>query len=310
MIKKNKSKHSNEIGKKSVLRQIWQNKMAYLLLSPLIIGLLITCYYPPISGLYHSFFDWNVTGSATFIGLDNFKELFSDPVFLNSVPTLLKLMLPRLLISVVVPLIMAELIFSVKNKKWQYNYRVMVLLPMVAPGMVYTLLWQKIYDPQLGLLTTILRGLGLIGQDQIVNWLGDVNLVIPSLIFMGFPWIGGTSVLIYMSGLMDISGEVIEATVLDGCSTLQRIIHIDLPLLMGQVKYFLVFGLIGAIQDYNSQLILTEGGPGYTTYVPGYYMYIKAFTANRMGYASAVGFVMFIVIFLLTIFIMRYKKKD
>ena len=139
MIKKNKSKHSNEIGKKSVLRQIWQNKMAYLLLSPLI--------------------DWNVTGSATFIGLDNFKELFSDPVFLNSVPTLLKLMLPRLLISVVVPLIMAELIFSVKNKKWQYNYRVMVLLPMVAPGMVYTLLWQKIYDPQLGLLTTILRGL-------------------------------------------------------------------------------------------------------------------------------------------------------
>lgn len=183
MIKKNKSKHSNEIGKKSVLRQIWQNKMAYLLLSPLIIGLLITCYYPPISGLYHSFFDWNVTGSATFIGLDNFKELFSDPVFLNSVPTLLKLMLPRLLISVVVPLIMAELIFSVKNKKWQYNYRVMVLLPMVAPGMVYTLLWQKIYDPQLGLLTTILRGLGLIGQDQIVNWLGDVNLVIPSLIF-------------------------------------------------------------------------------------------------------------------------------
>ena len=81
MIKKNKSKHSNEIGKKSVLRQIWQNKMAYLLLSPLIIGLLITCYYPPISGLYHSFFDWNVTGSATFIELDNFKELFSDPVF-------------------------------------------------------------------------------------------------------------------------------------------------------------------------------------------------------------------------------------
>ena len=112
MIKKNKSKHSNEIGKKSVLRQIWQNKMAYLLLSPLIIGLLITCYYPPISGLYHSFFDWNVTGSATFIGLDNFKELFSDPVFLNSVPTLLKLMLPRLLISVVVPLIMAELILA------------------------------------------------------------------------------------------------------------------------------------------------------------------------------------------------------
>ena len=296
--------------KKSLLARIWQARIAYLLLAPLLIGLIVTAYYPPISGLYHSLFDWNANGREVFIGLDNFKELFQDPVFLNSIPTLFKLMIPRLLISVIVPLIAAELIFGVRSKRWQYNYRVMVLLPMVAPGLVYTLLWQKIYDPQSGLLSTILRGLGLIGQDQIVNWLGDPKLVIPALIFMGFPWIGGTAVLIYMSGLMNISGEVIEASILDGCTPMQRIRHIDLPLLIGQIKYFLVFGLIGGIQDYNSQLVLTQGGPGYTTYVPGYYMYIKAFGASRMGYASAVGVVMFVVIFGLTILIMRYKKSE
>ena len=296
--------------KKSLLARIWQARIAYLLLAPLLIGLIVTAYYPPISGLYHSLFDWNANGREVFIGLDNFKELFQDPVFLNSIPTLFKLMIPRLLISVIVPLIAAELIFGVRSKRWQYNYRVMVLLPMVAPGLVYTLLWQKIYDPQSGLLSTILRGLGLIGQDQIVNWLGDPKLVIPALIFMGFPWIGGTAVLIYLSGLMNISGEVIEASILDGCTPMQRIRHIDLPLLIGQIKYFLVFGLIGGIQDYNSQLVLTQGGPGYTTYVPGYYMYIKAFGASRMGYASAVGVVMFVVIFGLTILIMRYKKKE
>ena len=296
--------------KKSLLARIWQARIAYLLLAPLLIGLIVTAYYPPISGLYHSLFDWNANGREVFIGLDNFKELFQDPVFLNSIPTLFKLMIPRLLISVIVPLIAAELIFGVRSKRWQYNYRVMVLLPMVAPGLVYTLLWQKIYDPQSGLLSTILRGLGLIGQDQIVNWLGDPKLVIPALIFMGFPWIGGTAVPIYMSGLMNISGEVIEASILDGCTPMQRIRHIDLPLLIGQIKYFLVFGLIGGIQDYNSQLVLTQGGPGYTTYVPGYYMYIKAFGASRMGYASAVGVVMFVVIFGLTILIMRYKKKE
>ena len=296
--------------KKSLLARIWQARIAYLLLAPLLIGLIVTAYFPPISGLYHSLFDWNANGREVFIGLDNFKELFQDPVFLNSIPTLFKLMIPRLLISVIVPLIAAELIFGVRSKRWQYNYRVMVLLPMVAPGLVYTLLWQKIYDPQSGLLSTILRGLGLIGQDQIVNWLGDPKLVIPALIFMGFPWIGGTAVLIYMSGLMNISGEVIEASILDGCTPMQRIRHIDLPLLIGQIKYFLVFGLIGGIQDYNSQLVLTQGGPGYTTYVPGYYMYIKAFGASRMGYASAVGVVMFVVIFGLTILIMRYKKKE
>jgi len=180
----------------------------------------------------------------------------------------------------------------------------------VAPGLIYTLLWEKIYDPQLGLLSGVLRLLGIIGPDQVVNWLGDPDLVIPALIFKGFPWIGGTAVLIYMAGLMNISTDVIDATVLDGCSTLKRIWYIDLPQLKGQIKYFVVFGLIGVIQDYNNQLLITEGGPGYTTYVPGYYMYVKAFTAGRMGYASAVGFVMFIVIFILTLLIMRPKKSD
>ena len=294
----------------SLLQRMWKARTAYLLLLPLLIGLLIFSYYPPLSGLYHSFFDWDVTDKEVFIGLENFRELFSDPVFLNSIPTLLKIGIPCLIISVVVPLIMAELIYAVSNSKLKYVYRVLVLLPMVAPGLIYTLLWEKIYDPQLGLLTSILRAVGLIGPDQIINWLGDAELVIPSLIFKGFPWIGGTAVLIYMAGLMNISTDVIEATVLDGCSVWKRIWYIDLPQLKGQIKYFLVFGLIGVIQDYNNQLLITEGGPGYTTYVPGYYMYVKAFTAGRMGYASAVGFVMFIVIFLLTLLIMRPRKND
>lgn len=294
----------------SLGKRIWKARTAYLLLAPLLIGLLIFSYYPPVSGLYHSFFNWNVTGDAIFVGFDNFKELFSDPVFLNSIPTFLKIGIPCLIISVVVPLIMAELIYAVRNSKLRYIYRVLILLPMVAPGLIYTLLWEKIYDPQLGLLSGVLRLLGIIGPDQVVNWLGDPDLVIPALIFKGFPWIGGTAVLIYMAGLMNISTDVIDATVLDGCSTLKRIWYIDLPQLKGQIKYFVVFGLIGVIQDYNNQLLITEGGPGYTTYVPGYYMYVKAFTAGRMGYASAVGFVMFIVIFILTLLIMRPKKSD
>lgn len=87
--------------KKSLLARIWQARIAYLLLAPLLIGLIVTAYYPPISGLYHSLFDWNANGREVFIGLDNFKELFQDPVFLNSIPTLFKLMIPRLLISVI-----------------------------------------------------------------------------------------------------------------------------------------------------------------------------------------------------------------
>lgn len=294
---------------KSLLRRIWDARVAYLLLSPLLIGLLITAYYPPISGMYHAFFDWSVTGTARFVGLQNFQKLFSDKVFLQSIPTLFYIGVPRLLISIIVPLAMAEMIFAVTSKKAQYRYRVLILLPMVAPGMVSTLIWKKIYDPMSGLLTSVLRSLGVVGHNQVINWLGSSSLVIPSLVFMGFPWIGGTAVLIYMAGLMNISQEVIEASVLDGCSTFKRIVTVDIPLIMGQVRYFLVFGLIGVIQDYNSQLILTQGGPGYTTYVPGYYMYVKAFGSNQMGYASAVGFVMFLFIFALTLMILRSSSK-
>ena len=182
---------NSKLKKDSLLHRIWKGRLAYLLLAPLIIGLLITSYYPPISGLYRSFFDWDVISEPVFVGLDNFVELFSDEVFLNSIPTMLQIAIPRLLISIFVPLVIAELIFGVKSKKMQYAYRVMVLLPIVAPGLVYTLLWQKIYDPQFGLLTSILQGMNIVPDGTVINWLGSNDLVIFSLIFKGFPWLGG-----------------------------------------------------------------------------------------------------------------------
>ncbi len=296
--------------KKSLGSRIWGARQAYLFLMPLLAGLLIFNYFPFFSGLYHSLFDWDAVGKATFIGLDNFKELFSDPDFLSTIPTLFKIAIPKLIISIFVPLIAAEMIFAIRSDKAQRAYRVIVLLPMVAPGVVMMLLWKYIYDPNAGVLTAVLRALGIMGQDQVINWLGDPNWVIFSIVFMYFPWIGGTSVLIYMSGLMNISTEIIESTRLDGANTFQRIWRVDMPLLMGQIRYFLIFGIIGNLQDYNVQLVLTGGGPGYTTMVPGYYMYRKAFLANRMGYASAVGVVLFAVIMLLTFLFYRYLNSD
>lgn len=296
--------------KKSLPSRVWGARQAYLFLLPLLAGLLIFNYYPFFSGLYHSLFDWDAVGTVTFIGLDNFKELFSDPDFLSTIPTLFKIAIPKILISIFVPLIAAEMIFAVRSDKAQRAYRVIVLLPMVAPGVVMMLLWKYIYDPNAGVLTAVLRTLGILGEEQVINWLGDPNWVIFSIVFMYFPWIGGTSVLIYMSGLINISTEIIESTRLDGANTFQRIWHVDIPLLMGQIRYFLIFGIIGNLQDYNVQLVLTGGGPGYTTMVPGYYMYRKAFLANRMGYASAVGVVLFAVIMLLTFLFYRYLNSD
>jgi ABC-type sugar transport system permease subunit len=113
-----------------------------------------------------------------------------------------------------------------------------------------------------------------------------------------------------MSGLMNISNEIIESSRLDGANIIQRIIRIDIPMLLGQIKYFFVFGIIGGLQDYGVQIILTQGGPGYSTYVPGYYMYMQAFHNGRMGYASSIGTILFFVILSLTIFNYRFFKSD
>lgn len=282
----------------------------YLFVLPMFIPLLMFSYYPPLNGLYRSFFDWDPMGNATFIGFANYQELFQDKVFLDSIPTMFSIMLPKLVIGVLVPLIAAEMIYSLKSLKAKFIYRVLVLLPMVAPGVVNTMLWKFIYDPASGLAVEICRLFGIVEPDAAINFLGDPNLVIGSVIFMGFPWIGGTSVLIYMSGLMSISTEVIEASLLDGCSTFKRILKIDLPQLVGQVRYFLIFGIIGGLQDYGTQMILTKGGPGYSTYVPGYYMYMSAFTSQRMGYACTIGATMFVFIFIVTLLTYRFANAE
>lgn len=304
-------KYSPLAPKHGLLTRIWRGRTGYLFVLPLMLGLSIFSYYPAFSGIYHSFFDWDSTGDAVFVGFDNFIELWQDPVFLDSFGTMVIIQIPKLLIGMFCPLIMAELIFNLRSSKAQRLYRTLILLPMVTPAIVGTLIWEYMYDPNNGLLTALFRAFGWLGENGVIDWLGDPNWVIFSVIFMGFPWIGGTSVLIYMSGLMDIPNEVLESARVDGCSTIRRVFAIDLPAILGQVRYFLITGIIGALQDYSLQLLLTEGGPGYETMVPGYYMYIEAFTANRMGYACAIGTSLFIIVFVLTLLTRKFvNNKD
>ena len=288
-------------NKKTLWRRIVKNKWAYAFILPLMIGAVGFCYYPAISGIVTSLFKWNGTGTKELIGFSNYVELFRDDIFVNSIGTMFVLLVPRLLIGIFMPLIMAELIFNTKSKKMQSFYRIAVLLPMVAPGVVGMLIWQNIFEPTTGLYAKLLVFLGICEEGATIDFLNDPNWVISTIIILGFPWVNGTNILIYISGMMSISGEVIEASELDGCGIWRRIFTIDFPLLLGQIRYFAVFGFIGLMQDYGLQMILTNGGPGYTTYVPGWYMYKLAFTSGRYGYACSIGTILFIAIFAVTL---------
>ena len=143
-------------------------------------------------------------------------------------------------------------------------------------------------------------------------WLGNQDLVIPAILFWGFPWVGTVGVLIYLSGLQNISQDVYEAARLDGVSPLGMIFKIELPLIMTQVRINLIFMTIGTLATYEIFLILlgSDGGPGGKGMVPGLYMFSAAFSEARFGYACALGMVLFIIILLLTIVYQKYVKVD
>lgn len=288
---------------KNFAHRVWKCKIAYLFLAPLIVGMIVFCYYPPILAVIRSFTDWHIGMNENWnLTFANYTKLFKDQIFLDSIGTMFLLNIPTLIISVVVPLVFAEMLYWVKWQKLSAVYRVLVLLPIITPGVINTYLWTFIYQSN-GLLNDIL---GAIGFNFDFNWLNNLGTVIFACIFMGFPWVGGTNVLIYLSGLMNIPTEISEAARLDGAGTFRIIVSLHIPSVLGQIRYFLVFGIIGAFQNYGIQVTLSGSGvvnPEITNsaiMVPGYYMYRQAFEFNNSGYACAIGTILFVFVMIIT----------
>ena len=181
--------------------------------------------------------------------------------------------------------------------------------------------WQKLIltGSDAGVMNQILA---LFGAEPI-EWLAssETTIVFLSIFIYGFPWMGGTSFLIYLAGLNGIDESIIEASRLDGLGTLGRVFAIDIPLIKGQIKYFLVMGFIGGLQNYTMQYAITNGGPGETmvngmkdgTMVPGYYIYQLingSSRADAYGYACAIGVVMFAIIMIVTVINNKLLKSE
>lgn len=259
---------------------------------------LVFSVYPILSALYHSFTEWDLANTK-FIGFDNFIRLFKDPIFWKSMRNLLILITTGLVLGNGAAIFLAELLHNLRSKRASNIYRFIFLLPALVPGIVVMLMWTKIiFNPaDSGLVNTILKYFNIDAK----GWYFDEKTSLLSMILTGFPWVGGTSFLIYLAGLNNIPESVYEAAAIDGANVFRRIISIDLPLIKSQLKYFLVLGIIGGMQSFDMQLMFTKGGPNYSTSVPGYYMYEKAFYAKEFGYAAAIGFVLFVITLVFTI---------
>jgi len=270
------------------IRDSWQ---AYALLLPVFSLLIVFNYYPPVLGLLRAFYRWRPGVPADFVGLQNFRTYLIAPETSREFMNMFKLMLFHLFAGVAVPFVMAELIYNIRSEAAKETYRLLVIIPLLAPGIVVTLLWKNIYDPRLGPINTLIRSLGLTGLDH--NWLGEPQIALYAVMFLGFPWVSGVGTLIYLSGLAQISESVFDACSLDGCTGVRRMFQIDLPLVLGQVRLQTILSIIAGITSFQNILVLTGGGPGFSTYVPGLQMFYKAFRTQQFGYAAAIGLLLF-----------------
>lgn len=298
----------------------------YLFIIPSLVAVGLFSYFPALSAIYHSFFRWSGGDVKEFIGLGNFAAILQDGVFWNSFVTIGILVVANIF-KMIPSIFLAVLIHRLTSDRWQYWYRVLVVLPMIVPGLVTLFIWKFFFDPNFGVLNRVLDITGLKGvlvnidglfgwgifQAGIpISWLGEPSLIIPSLIIWGFPWVGAVGVLIFLAGLQSIGTEVYEAADLDGVSPFQKFLHIELPLIMTQVRLMLVLMVIGTLQGYGLQFLLLgeEGGPGGKGMVPGLWMFNRAFLAGEFGYACALGLILFFFILLLTMINNKYVRVD
>lgn len=298
----------------------------YFFVVPSLIMVGVFAYFPAASAIYHSFFDWQGGETKQFIGWGNFQRIWNDGVLWSSFVTVGALILFNL-IKMIPSIAMAVMIHRLKSDRWQYLYRVLLVVPMIVPGLVTLFIWKFFFDPNLGLLNRVLDATGLksvlVQLDQWlgwgvfyaevpIGWLSQPELILPALFLWGFPWIGAVGVLIYLAGLQSIGSEIYEAAELDGIGPIQKFFYIELPLILTQVRLSLTLLVISTLQGYGLQLLLLgdSGGPGGRGMTPGLWMYNRAFIAGEFGYACAVGMVLFVFILVLTLINNRFVRVE
>ncbi len=290
--------------------RILKARTAYAFLLPIFIFLGVFKYYTFLCAMVESLFKWNGANINQFIGFDNYVALFKDKTFLTSMGNLLVFTLSNVVKSLTFPLFAAMMVYACKSRRVSNFFRLTYIVPMVVPNLVVLLMWSWIYSFDTGALNKLLEVVGLEAMKK--AWLGTSTTAMGSIIMIGFPFVGalGLQFLVYLGGLINIPEEINESASLDGVNWLQSILYIQLPMLKGQMKMFLMLALINSLQTFENILVLTNGGPGKSTVVPALYMYNQAFTYGNLGYASAIGVVVFAICMVFTVINYKFIRTD
>ncbi len=297
-----KRKSKNTLARFKIGYRRGETVLAWAMVSPWLAGFLFLTAFPMVASLVLSFMDWDMLSAPEWVGLANYEKLFfTDPLALHSLKITVIFSLASIPLNIVFGLAIAMLLNT--NIRGLSVFRTVYYLPAILSGVAVAILWQWIFSTEFGLLNTALRLFGVEGP----AWLGSKIWVIPAFVVMRL-WSVGGGMVIYLAGLQAIPTDLYEAAEIDGANWWQRILRITLPMLSPTIFFQLITGVIFSMQIFTEIFIMTDGGPANSSLFYMLYLYRQAFQYFKMGYASALAWVFFVAILLLTIILFATAK--
>lgn len=287
------------------IRQItWSDGFwAFLFLIPTFLGLTIVLG-SVVGSFVISLTEWDILRPPQWVGLGNYIKMVTDDArfsqtFLNTLYFTIGVVPLGTFLSLMAAVAMNQ------GLKGQTVFRTVYFLPTVSSGIAIALLWGWLYNAQYGLINYFLSMIGI----PKISWLGDTRFAMPAIIIMTI-WRGlGYNMVLFLAGLQGIPQEYYEAATIDGASRWNRFRHITLPMLSPTTFFIIILTMIGSFQVFEATYVMTQGGPFFSTYTMVLYIFFQGFQWFRMGYASALAYVLFAMILLVTLVQMRLEKR-
>lgn len=286
---------------KNILNKI-ANEQAfagYVFILPALIGTLIFIIIPIFCSFGLSFTKWDLLNPIEFVGLDNYKAIFTEPVLVKILINTFVYAVATTFFGVLIPLVLA---YILNNKiRGSEFFKTAYFLPFITPMIVIGIIWEWIFDPNIGILNQLLN--------LHINWLYDTNFAMPALIIVSVWKLIGYNMILFLTGLSTINQELLEASKIDGANAYNTFKNITIPLLSPTIFFVTIITAITSFQVFDLIYVMTQGGPLDSTNVLVYAIYKNAFEYFNVGKASALAYVLFAIIFILTLIQWKLKSK-
>ncbi len=280
-----------------------RDRLGYLFISPWLIGFAVFTAVPFIASIGLSFTHYTVASPPTWVGLANYQTLlFDDPSFWTALINTLVYALVAVPLGVGAAFVLALLLNL--ELRGMAVYRTIFFLPHIVPVVASSVVFMWVLNPQIGLANGVLALIGIDGP----AWLQDPSWSMTTLILLSLWGVGG-SVVIYLAGLKDVPQSLYEAARIDGANVFQRAVHITLPMMTPVIFFNLVMGIIHAFQYFTQAYILTNGGPQESTLFLALYLFFRAWRYLDIGYASALAWIMFVLVAAITYGVFRSQRR-